>query len=656
MKGLPNKPAPHLTTASRAHTAAFQLLRSSLLSQQDEGSAIVFALVFVLVVISTSLMISNRGLSGLLGSVFNQESKLARDAADIGVLRAVMLLNEPRNREFLVNANAIDTLTASEASTQAQYQNKCPSTSSTLRGPANLTTSGSSMGIKSATGTAYPTITIDDGTATNGIQRKFRVLSISQNGLPNLTAGASGGIVISVQGQALKGGKVIATSTISRELEVIQKCCNLSLGGPSGAFGGDQRPCDRGNPGLGLIAGTYGKNNGIFDTTGGSQITFRDENGNAIPAVYCLDTSTTNDCSDGGLRSGTNTKLVEVAPNLPDVPAIPAFPSGPTSCDGVSSDSCRINIDDGLTLSTADFANWGATFTTTFCSPSTCNVSTLTTPLTATTTVTSSTVVSNVLKCEGNRKPVASCQNKNDTYIGTPASSTNFVTSTSIITTGSAVSFVTTNLSTSVVSGSPEIAELKSHCFQQNEAGVTVTYCSLDQLSIANNKQLRINTTAGPLRFYFPNPSLASNPSIKLRNGNSAIIQTNSAKSPSSYVDLTFYGISQASQASKCSGSQYATACQQIELGGGTADSTSFFAYFPTGETSLQGNATLNGVVWSNIINATGSTNFVSRSSGVGEVFDLLGMTGQGGGGGGGGPISLLSEYVTRLTRQFRFF
>ena len=650
MKANTPKPDSSSKRVNSAQQAAFQLLRGSLLNNKDEGNTIVFALVFVLIVLSTSLMISNRGLSGLLGSVFNQDSKLARDAAEIGVLRAVMLLNEPRNRELLINANDINSLTASAAAVNSQYRNKCPNSQA-----PNLSASGSSMGIKGSTGSGYPTITIDDGSAANGIQRKFRVLSISQNGLPNLNTGTSGGIIISVQGQALKDGKVIATSTVSRELEVIEKCCGLSLGGPSGAFGADQRACDRGNPGLGLIAGTYFKNNGSFNTTGGSGITFRDEDGNAIPAVYCLDQSSTNDCSAGGIRSGTGTQLVEVSPRLNDVPPIPSFSgTGATSCDGFTNTSCEIEINSDLTLSTADFANWGTTITSTTCTLSSCGTSVSLTPITATTTITTSTVVSNILQCEGNRRPVSSCRNRNDTYIGNPSSLTIQQTSTSVITVGTSTSTLTIGLSTTVIAGNSELADLKSHCFQQSESGVTVTYCSINRLEIANNRQLRIDTTAGPLRFYFPNPSTSSDPTIELKNGQSAIIQVNSAKPTPSYSDLTFYGIPRADQTTKCSGIAYATACQQVELGGGTADSTSFFAYFPSGEVTLQGTATVSGVIWTNIINATGSTNFVTSSSGIGDVLSLVGMSDQS--SGGGGSISLLSEYVTRLTRQFRFF
>ena len=66
------------------------------------------------------------------------------------------------------------------------------------------------------------------------------------------------------------------------------------------------------------------------------------------------------------------------------------------------------------------------------------------------------------------------------------------------------------------------------------------------------------------------------------------------------------------------------------------------------------GTATINGVIWSNIINATGSTNFVTSSSGIGDVLTLLGMSNPG--SSGGGSLNILGEFVTRLTRKFTFF
>jgi hypothetical protein len=53
---------------------ALLLLRYGLITSREQGSSLVFALIFVLVVLATSLMVSNRGMLGMIGSFFNQDS------------------------------------------------------------------------------------------------------------------------------------------------------------------------------------------------------------------------------------------------------------------------------------------------------------------------------------------------------------------------------------------------------------------------------------------------------------------------------------------------------------------------------------------------------------------------------------------------------
>ena len=190
---------PQSTGKLKPYDRARILLRYNLLAANDRGSSMVFALIFVFVVLTTSLMVSNRGMFGMIGSVFNQDSKLARDAADIGILRAVITLNEPQNRYLLVNADDIDNATASDIKTNDKYSNPCLDASSPNDPPPRLPEPdvvNSSFPLKSSIGASYPTIDIDDGTASRGIQRKFKVLSISQQGLPNADTG--GGIRITV--------------------------------------------------------------------------------------------------------------------------------------------------------------------------------------------------------------------------------------------------------------------------------------------------------------------------------------------------------------------------------------------------------------------------------------------------------------------------
>ena len=307
-------------------------------------------------------------------------------------------------------------------------------------------------------------------------------------------------------------------------------------------------------------------------------------------------------------------------------------------------------INDDITLSTADFNNWGANSTLTICTLTGGCTVTVATPITAVTTGTSTTVVANIQQCTGNKAPQATCKNKNDTYTTTP-SLTQTLTTTATVTVGSLTAVTTTGFSTTVVAANSEISELKSHCFQATEAGTTVTYCSLDTLSVNPSKTLNINTTGGPIRFYFPNPSSSSSPTIDLGNGNSAIYQSNSSGA-SKYTDLVFYGIPRSELGTKC---PTGVSCQQVEFGGGTPATSSFFAYFPSGEATLIGSTKIEGVLWSNVISATGSPNFVTSSAGVGDALSLIGMEDQTP-GPGPGNVSLLTEYVTRLTRRFSFF
>jgi hypothetical protein len=141
---------------------------------------------------------------------------------------------------------------------------------------------------------------------------------------------------------------------------------------------------------------------------------------------------------------------------------------------------------------------------------------------------------------------------------------------------------------------------------------------------------------------------------IDLASGNFTIYQTN-VSGPTKYTDLIFYGIPRSELSSKCSAPAYATACQAVQFGGGTPATSSFFAYFPAGESTLIGTSTIEGVLWSNIINATGSPNFITSSSGVGSVLDVIGMADQTP-DNSKGNTSILREYVTRFTRRFSFF
>ena len=416
----------------------------------------------------------------------------------------------------------------------------------------------------------------------------------------------------------------------------------------------------------------YYKNDGDFNITGGAGIQFYSDAAKTQPqsAVYCIDTSATNDCldGDGTLKSGTGTKLKEVGATIPDVPASPSG-TDPGNCNNNTSTAlaanasntslantsdCVVHIDDDYTLSTSDFANWGKSGVTTTLYGS--SFSTFTTT-TSSIVYQTSLVTSTLIICTGDKTPLNQCKKSGDTITVNSQQA-----STSTVTTGSTTTTFTTNTSslvsystgTSVATATnAKIAELKNLCTQVVESGTTVTYCSMDQLFIDNNKKLTFDTTGGPIRIYFRDKSTSSNPSILLGNGSSGLGQIKSGNSSPPYADMALYGMSKTEAASSSKACPASGPCQYVQLGGGNSGSTNFFAYFPAAEVSLQGSTTINGMLWANTVTATGSVDFVSTSSGVGSVLTLLGVENQ---NTPGDSEPILKEYVTRLSKRFKFF
>ena len=633
-----------VSRTSERRTLALFIIRQSthLKNVNSQGSALIWALIFVLVLMATAVAISRRGLFGVVGSSFVRDSKLAREAAEIGILRTVAILNEPRNRRLLVNADKLNTNTKTSIEADSDLISDCVGAGTGPNLQAALAT------LKTDSG--FPVVNIDT-------ERTYQIISVSQPpqsketdaqfnlGLgTNSTSAQAGEITVTVKGTAKRGSQIVGEFTLQRTLEVIPKCCGLSLGGKSNAFGGDIRQCDADNSGLGLIAGVYYKNNGELDTTGGSGIRFYSDTAKTVPTptVYCIDTSSTNDCLDGSLRSGTGTTLKEVGTQIPDVPTLPVS----TSCkDKAITSACTVTIDDNLTLSTSDFSNWGTTAVVGYSTVTNTTVTTAPRIVYSTTTLSKTTII-----CTGKNTPEPGCANSSDTVIKNQPTTVTNSTTTTAATTITNVTAISTGVSLSTTNA--YASKLKSLCTQRNESGTTVTYCSLDRLVIANNKSLLFDTGGGPIRIYFVDPSTEGGPSIDLQNGQSGLGQIKNGSATQNYADMALYGIS-ANTPVATSGCPSSGPCQYVELGGGNSGSTSFFAYFPGGSVQLQGNTTTQGMIWANQIGATGSVDFVSTSSGVGSVLSMLGINAQ---NNPGSSEPILVEYITRLSKRFRFF
>lgn len=83
----------------------------------------------------------------------------------------------------------------------------------------------------------------------------------------------------------------------------------------------------------------------------------------------------------------------------------------------------------------------------------------------------------------------------------------------------------------------------------------------------------------------------------------------------------------------------------------GTPDATNLFIYFPIATVNLTGDATFSGVLWTNNLQSTGNPTWIIPSSGLADVFELMGLT-----SGIAGEIEpLFYDFVLRGTNKQRW-
>jgi hypothetical protein len=147
-----------------------------------------------------------------------------------------------------------------------------------------------------------------------------------------------------------------------------------------------------------------------------------------------------------------------------------------------------------------------------------------------------------------------------------------------------------------------------------------------------------------PIRIYFASPS-SSSTDFLINQGGSTMVEhcaVATADLPNNSTDLndarvqrcrglnTPYKekVTQLSMFGCNTGSSYyGQACgpQYFKLQG-NASSLGYFSFFPNGNIELQGNADVEGVIWTNNVSSTGSGDFIVPASGVSEAFELMGI------------------------------
>ncbi len=317
-------------------------------SSDTQGSMAATFLI-ILAVLMGGLAMSNRSSLAELASAYQSQSRDAKAAADSGMTAVVSELNRHRNRQLLVNACLLETATPASIATNNAV--KVPDGRAFANIAATFPTSS-----------AIPTTqTLNIG---DGSQQRWRLVdvdcsgataaSVRQGTVANPMSGTaavpptSGELTLTVRGFALRGGAVVATSTLQQTLEVVPKCLDRSLRGLNNAFGNDIRRCILA-PGFGFVAGAADDNTGDLVISGGAY------NLNVDP-VTCIATSPSG-CVDG--LANTSVNVVDV--NLP-----PPLPTANTTCRGASPPaSCNVSVTSDLILESRKFpASWPAPWNT----------------------------------------------------------------------------------------------------------------------------------------------------------------------------------------------------------------------------------------------------------------------------------------------------
>ena len=342
------------------------LLLSRTRARGERGFGLLLALLVALITVTSAVTLVSRTQSGWLGVAEQSESRLAREAAEAGLTRVIGELNLPVNRRLLVNPMPF-TAWQTRAASHESLINPCLLSQPTGGAGSNPRDGLRRIANPNLSAAAIP---LDTNTPTPGLQRRFLLRSVRLSdrgrnrwyrstrpqaggdaveeasadrfteGLVNLNDRNNvGAIELVVQGQVLKGGRVVATANLSREYLVVPKCCTNSFGGPAQMFGNDHRWCS-GYPGL-----VVGLANTSTDRTGGiyvypqamPELRLRTNNAQRPESILCHVAPSGESQSCGGASTVDG---VSVHPTSLSFPSLPKLDSNGLPCDA-SQAACR---------------------------------------------------------------------------------------------------------------------------------------------------------------------------------------------------------------------------------------------------------------------------------------------------------------------------
>lgn len=281
----------------------------------DTGFSLPYALVIAIAIIASALAVTSRSTQGFFSGSFNQDARRAREAAEIGATRIISELNREHNRSLLGIAtasgastwgSAAPTGTINECATLFNRSPKEPVLPMVYSGGASSSSSSPTVVYISENGT---TTTSSSATPlpTSTSRYAYRLNSIQNSPIPYWSGSSanSGLLKIVVNGYAYTGGRLSGSATIEQFVEILPKCCGLSLGANSNsALGNDLRNCNEATgSSFGFVFSTALTDDGSTVFNGAdSQLGIVGGSGN-VGTVACLG-SATSQCPDE-VRVGT---------------------------------------------------------------------------------------------------------------------------------------------------------------------------------------------------------------------------------------------------------------------------------------------------------------------------------------------------------------
>ena len=292
------------------------------LKQEELGFSVVYVIIIFAILLVGGSILASRTVSGLLGASYQASNREARETAEGGLIEIINELNKENNRYLLVAGN--DQLVWN--STGTQFRNPCTQwdSSGTLKNPV-ATVAPSARALSFINSASWQQLGVSSsGQNKGGSRRQYQIEFIGSPSSPNIEyrlasnrtgylstdaayKNISSGSTKSLMRITVIGivsdlsGRELSRSRISREFEVVPKCCQRSFGRNQYAasnYGNDNTICTASNGGgaSGLVTSLNG---GGINNSSQNGFDIKDLAGNPITNASCWGGTTTGTSSSG---------------------------------------------------------------------------------------------------------------------------------------------------------------------------------------------------------------------------------------------------------------------------------------------------------------------------------------------------------------------